>query len=283
MAGASSFAAITDWLHDLDEQTRDRLGFDRAPTGTTVWRLLTRLDAEPLGIVLAGWLTTRARIQQPPPVRARRYRQVIAVDGKTLRGARRPDGRQVHLLSALDTSTVIVLAQVTVDAKSNEISAFTPLLDAVQAVLGTLDGILFVADALHTQTGHANLLAARGAQLMTAVKGNQPKLFAHLKALPWAKIPVGDRTPEPRPRTSGDPHRQSRHPAHPRRYRFPARAASRPDHPHPHYQRKDQPRYGLPDCVPARRRRPARRSAGLDPLRIADRKSDPSRQRCDFP
>jgi hypothetical protein len=61
---------------------------------------------------------------------------VIAVDGKTLRAARRPDGSQVHLLSALDTSTGIVLAQVTVEAKSNEIPAFAPLLDAVQTVLG---------------------------------------------------------------------------------------------------------------------------------------------------
>ena len=205
MAGASSFAAISDWLHDLDEQARERLGFARVPVGTTVWRVLTRLDADLLGTVLAGWLTARARIQQPTPLRTRRYRQVIAVDGKTLRGARRGDGRQVHLLSALDTSTGIVLAQVTVDAKSNEIPAFTPLLDAVERLLGSLHGILFVADALHTQTGHANLLAARGAHLMTAVKGNQPKLFAQLKSLPWPQIPAADRT-----RNTGHGRREAR-------------------------------------------------------------------------
>jgi predicted transposase YbfD/YdcC len=118
---------------------------------------------------------------------------VIAVDGKTLRGARR-DGRQVHLLSALDTSTGIVLAQVTVDAKSNEIPAFAPLLDAVQAVLGTLAGVLFIADALHTQTGHARQIAKRGAHLLIQVKGNQPTLYAQLKALPWPQVAAGDRT-----------------------------------------------------------------------------------------
>ncbi len=193
LAGASSFAAITDWLYDLDEHARDRLGFNRGiPAGTTVWRLLTRLDATALTTVLAGWLRTRA--PAPPAVRPRRYRTVIAVDGKTLRGARRHDGRLVHLLSALDTSTGIVLAQITIDAKSNEIPAFTPLLDAVTAVLGSLDGILFVADALHTQTGHAHEIAARGAHLMTTVKGNQPTLHAQLKHLPWAAIPAGDRT-----------------------------------------------------------------------------------------
>ena len=192
LAGASSFAAIADWLHDLDKHARDQLGFDVVPASTTLWRLLTRLDADLLATVLAGWLTTRTR--PPAPVRTRRYRQVIAVDGKTLRGARRADGRQVHLLSALDTITGIVLAQITVDAKSNEIPAFTPLLDAVQAVLGSLNGILFVADALHTQTGHARQVAERGAHLMTAVKRNQPKLFAQLKTLPWPQIPAADRT-----------------------------------------------------------------------------------------
>jgi hypothetical protein len=34
LAGASSFAAITDWPHDLDEQARDRLGFGRGVPAT---------------------------------------------------------------------------------------------------------------------------------------------------------------------------------------------------------------------------------------------------------
>jgi len=191
LAGASSFAAITDWLHDLDDTARARLGFTHGvPAGTTVWRLLTRLDAGLLATVLAGWLRTRAR---PVTPRRRRYRTVVAVDGKTLRGARRPDGSQIHLLSALDTSTGIVLAQVTVSAKSNEIPAFAPLLDAIETVLGSLTGVLFLADALHTQTAHANEIAARGAHLMVPAKANQPTLFAQLKALPWAQIPAGDR------------------------------------------------------------------------------------------
>lgn len=119
MAGASSFAAITDWLHDLDEHARVRLGFgDGVPAGTTIWRLPIRLDPSLLATVLAGWLHTRTH--RPAPPLPPRYRRVIAVDGKTLRGARLGDGRQVHLLSALDTTTGIVIAQVTVDTKSNE-------------------------------------------------------------------------------------------------------------------------------------------------------------------
>lgn len=191
VAGATSVTAIADWLHDLDDIARARLGFRRGvPATTTMWRLLIRLDADLLATILAGWLRTRTR----PIAHRPRYRQVIAVDGKTLRGARRPDGGQVHLLSALDTSTGIVVAQVTVAAKSNEIPAFAPLLDAIEQVLGSLKDLIFVADALHTQVNHATEIAARGAHLLIPAKRNQPTLHAQLKTLPWAQIPIGHQT-----------------------------------------------------------------------------------------
>jgi hypothetical protein len=91
LAGASSFAAITDWLHNLDDSARARLGFSRGmPAGTTVWRLLIRLDDAVLTAVLAAWLRTRTR---PVVSRGWRYRVVIAVAGKALRGTRRAGGR----------------------------------------------------------------------------------------------------------------------------------------------------------------------------------------------
>lgn len=171
---------------------RARLGFRRGvPATSTVWRSLARLDADLLATILAGWLRTRT---PPAAPRRPRYRQVIAVDGKTPRGARRPDGSQVHLMFALDTSTGIVLAQVTVGAKSNEIPAFAPLLDAVEQVLGSLNGLIFVADNMHTQVNHPNEVAARGAHLLIPVKGNRPTLHAQLKTLPWAQIPIGHQT-----------------------------------------------------------------------------------------
>src|SRR5690606_37804026 len=101
-----------------------------------------------------------------------------------LRGARLPQGRQVDLLSAYDTATGIVLAQVCVEAKSNEIPAFAPLLDQVQAQLGSLDGTLVIADALHAQVGHAHAVDACGGHLMVTVKANRPTLLHQLRTLP---------------------------------------------------------------------------------------------------
>src|SRR6266536_2258846 len=167
LAGACTFAAITDWVRDLDRPAWGRLGFtDRVPAATTVWRLLIRIDADVLSAVLTRWLRERAT---PVVVAGRRWRLVIAIDGKVERGARLPDGRQVHLLSAYDTAAGVVLAQMQIAAKSNEIPAFAPLLDRVATQLGSLDKVLFVADALHAQTDHAEQVAARGGHLMVPV------------------------------------------------------------------------------------------------------------------
>jgi predicted transposase YbfD/YdcC len=193
LAGAATFAAIADWAADLDPAVRLRLGFTGPiPAGSTVWRFLVRLDAAVLQAVLTGWL--RARTTTSIASVAPRRRVVIAVDGKVVRGARLPDGRQVHLLSAYDTTTGVVLAQLTIAAKSNEIPAFTPLLDQVKAILGSLTGVVIVADALHAQVAHATDLHERGAHLMVTVKANQPTLLHQLKTLPWAQVSVGHRT-----------------------------------------------------------------------------------------
>lgn len=194
LAGACTFASVTDWVRNQDQEVWGRLGFsDRVPAATTVWRLLIRIDADVLSRVLARWLLSRTA---PATMSGRRWRLVIAVDGKVERGARLADGRHVHLLSAYDTCTGVVLAQVQIDAKSNEIPAFTPLMRLVATQLGSLRDVLVVADALHAQTGHAELLAADGGHLMVTVKGNQPTLHNQLKSLPWAQIPIGSQTRE---------------------------------------------------------------------------------------
>ena len=46
---------------------------------------------------------------------------MIAIDGKTVRGAKRADGRAPHLVAALDHRVGAVVEQMAVDAKSNEI------------------------------------------------------------------------------------------------------------------------------------------------------------------
>ena len=114
---------------------------------------------------------------------------MVAVDGKTLRGsavAGQP-GRHL-LLAALDHSRGVVLGQVDVQAKTNEIPMFAMLLDRID-----LAGAVITADALHAQTAHAQYLAGqRRADYLITVKRNQPSLHAQLAGLPWRQIPAAD-------------------------------------------------------------------------------------------
>lgn len=242
-----------DWVRDLDPPGWVRLGFtDRLPVPSTLWRLLTRTDDTELAAVLTRWVRARTT---PAPVSGRRWRQVIAIDGKVLRGAKLPGGRQVHLLSAFDTSTGMVLGHVQISVKSNEIPAFTPLLDLVAAQVGSLSGIVFVADAMHSQTEHARAVAARGACLMVAVKANQPTLFAQLKGLPWADVSVGDRR-----RDIGHGRRETRTvkalTVATRRSGVPARSTGRADYPNPHRERHNHQGDGVSGRLAPRGRGP---------------------------
>jgi hypothetical protein len=132
LAGARSFAAIGEWAADVPGDVlaalrvrRDPLTGTRQPPGeSTLRRVLTGIDTAVLDGLVAAWLSGHQL-----PIPGRRLR-AVAVDGKTLRGSG-PAGAQVHLLAALDHNSGAVLAQVRVDGKSNEISAFQPLLERV--------------------------------------------------------------------------------------------------------------------------------------------------------
>ena len=114
------------------------------------------------------------------------------VDGKTLRGARDTgegggdNGPARHLLAVIDHDVRVVLGQVAVDGKSNEITAFAPLLDTLTGL--DLSGVVITADALHTQREHVEYLHARGAHWVLTVKGNQPRLRRQLAELPWHDV-----------------------------------------------------------------------------------------------
>jgi predicted transposase YbfD/YdcC len=191
LAGARSYVAITEWAHDLPVSVRLRLGIGRrAPSESTFRRILQGVDPDELDTAVSGWLARRAGIAPTGtsatgagPVRA------IAVDGKTARGARSGDGRAVHLLGALDHARGVVLGQTEVDHKTNEITAFVPLLERIDRACPLAETVI-TADALHTQHEHARWLRDRGAHYVFIVKANQPTLYAQLADLPWRTIPV---------------------------------------------------------------------------------------------
>ena len=88
----------------------------------------------------------------------------------------------------IDQDTGVVLGQIDVDGKTNEITAFTPLLDDLD-----LTDVLITADAVHTNRNHADYLHERGGHYLLTAKLNQPTLLRRLRALPWKQIGVAAR------------------------------------------------------------------------------------------
>jgi predicted transposase YbfD/YdcC len=191
LAGHRSVAAIAEWAADAPPHVLAALGTRgdplsgawQAPSAATIRRVLARIDADLLDHTLGAWLAG----QLHPPGRHRR--RAIAVDGKTLRGSADHDGHAVKLLAAMDHTDGAVVAQRKVDAATNEITLFQPLLDRLD-----LTDVVVTADALHTQRAHAEYLVGRRAHYLLVVKANQPTLHAQLAGLAWRDIPVMDRT-----------------------------------------------------------------------------------------
>jgi predicted transposase YbfD/YdcC len=155
--------------------------------------VLAGVEGDALDRAVGRWLAARRpEPQQPRGAGAKRRRRLraLAVDGKSLRGAARANGRKIHLLAAVDHTSGLVLAQLDVGEKTGEITCFKPLLDTVE----DLRGAVVTSDALHTQRGHAHYLIGRGAHYIVIVKGNQKNLHRQLKALPWREVPVHGRT-----------------------------------------------------------------------------------------
>lgn len=97
--------------------------------------------------------------------------EVVAFDGKALRGTKRDMEEMTTMVGAWAAGAGISLGQVEVEGKSNEITALPKLLQILD-----LKGCIVTADAMGCQRQIAAKCAEAGADYVLAVKGNQPDL-----------------------------------------------------------------------------------------------------------
>ena len=132
------------------------------PCANTLSLLLRDLDADHLDRIIGVWLTSRHTGGW----------EHVALDGKTLRGSRDGDVPGVHLLAAYAPHASAVVAQMRVEATTNEHKAALRLL----GVLPPLAGVVVTADAMFTHRDVcAKVLEARGDYVLY-VKDNQAAL-----------------------------------------------------------------------------------------------------------
>jgi len=223
VAGMRSFTAIAGWVADtppgLLTQVYHQCGKPAlAPSKGTIWQVVTRADAASVDAAVGAWLAGRAGIDitiaapgrpghpwpetaHQPGCRGQATEDEatedeatedeaqplvwLAVDGKRVRGAVDADGNAAHLLAAATHQQGLVLAQIDVHHKTNEIPMFAPLLDTLN-----IAGMLITADCLHTQRKHACYVYEHDADFVFCVKDNQPNLFDALDVLAWRDVPI---------------------------------------------------------------------------------------------
>jgi predicted transposase YbfD/YdcC len=138
------------------------------PSHDTFNRVISALDPVELEQGFAAWVGSIAKLTAG---------EVIAIDGKALRGTREPGkATLVHMVSAWASANNLVLAQRRVDEKSNEITAIPKLLEAL-----ALSGTVVTIDAMGCQKSIAEKIVARQADYILAVKENQGHLLEEIK------------------------------------------------------------------------------------------------------
>lgn len=184
LSGARNYLSIAEWAARCSPSMRAKLwcpkshktGKLETPSEPTIRRFLSEADAEAVDKTVNAWLEHQLRGDE---------QRVIAIDGKTLKASARKGERQVHLLSAFLHHQQSVIAQLQVDAKSNEIPAVKPLLESLD-----IQGAVVTADALHTQKNTATFIVQeKKADYLFVVKDNQETLNHDIETLRLEDFP----------------------------------------------------------------------------------------------
>jgi len=141
------------------------------PSHDTFNRVFNRLDPNEFQRSFLSWISAVSELI---------HGQVIAIDGKVLRRSHdRGAGKSaIDMVSAWATENHLVLGQVKVDEKSNEITAIPKLLKALE-----ISGCIVTIDAMGCQKDIAEEIIDQGADYVLALKDNQGNLFEDVKLL----------------------------------------------------------------------------------------------------
>ena len=182
-AGMRGYAGFATWAATAPAEVLSRLGIRfRRPSEKTFRSVLSRLDPADLDRRFGAYFTTVAAAETV----ATGGLLAVALDGKTLRAARRMGAAATHLVAVFAHRARLVLGQLAVAEKSNEIPCVRKLLRTFRKAR-----LLVTVDAMHTQTATAKLICGTlKSHYLMIVKSNQPKLLARIQALPWAQIPL---------------------------------------------------------------------------------------------
>ncbi len=172
ICGADGWVEVEEFGHAKQAWLATFLALPHGiPSHDTFGRVFAALDGAPFAACFRGWVAAIAE---------RTAGQVIAVDGKALRRSHdRGAGKgALHMVSAWACTNRLVLAQLPVTEKSNEITALPALLRML-----ALEGCIVTIDAMGCQTEVARTIRDEDGDYVLALKKNQGRLYSDVESL----------------------------------------------------------------------------------------------------
>jgi predicted transposase YbfD/YdcC len=168
LCNCQSTEAVSQWCREHVDLLREVFGprLFLTPSGSLYRWLLPQISAEAVEQAISAWIRATSQASSNDP---------LAVDGKTVRGARTEERDAPHLLSCFTHHSKEVWAELAVGEKTNEIPEARKLLPTLP-----IKGRICTFDALHSHRQLWNLLRVKQAYPLFVVKGNEPTLQADL-------------------------------------------------------------------------------------------------------
>ena len=169
ICGADSWNEMENYANSKEEFLRSFLDLPNGiPSHDTFNRVFSNIDSNQFEKCFIQWVSALAQLQP---------REIIAIDGKTIRGAKAGGKKSpVHMVSAWANDNNLVLGQVKVSQKSNEITAIPKLLKVL-----SIENTIVTIDAMGCQNKIAKAIVKKNADYILAVKDNQPQLLEHIE------------------------------------------------------------------------------------------------------
>lgn len=180
LAGMSSVLAVSEWAKDQDTAIRRSVGLSwkRMPCANPSSSVLERLDSQQVNAHLAAWFVRQ--MGQPRGEERDDQHVHLAIDGKTLKStgeqAYGGDHPQQHLWHSSEAETGIVLQQIPMGTKTNEIGALKAFLNEV-----TCKGRVITADAAQSYHALPRLIKRAGGEVILIIKDKTPLVRADLE------------------------------------------------------------------------------------------------------
>jgi hypothetical protein len=168
ICGCNEWASIETYGNSKKEFLQSILKLENGiPSHDTFGNIFAKIDPLKFEACFKNWITSICKLAEG---------EIVSIDGKRLRGSYDTHSKKVaiHMVSARANENRLVLGQLKVDDKSNEITAIPVLADSREELeLLVLKGCIVTIDAMGCQTAIAEKIIDAEAHYILALKGNK--------------------------------------------------------------------------------------------------------------